>query len=329
MIKNSKRWRWVILGCLCFYGLAAYAQELSGPSRLFISPTAKVLRAMDVDLTAGSAFGVNMDGSFLHNIGIGLGNVAEVQITTSRLANNITAGSTSIPTSGFKMQLLPEELFGWEWFPIAAVFLQTTGGFNTNGWKGGWNGIVAAGDYLRANDEFAKNGIIHIGYDTRFTTLYGVVSEYLGPVGFHGGVSLTDVRVKGVNTQFYDWSTKEEPTERQQNLIGGFAGLTIDANPTTRYMFEVTLVPHLQYNVEDTLVDVKQIYLGLGGIRYFITDWLSTDTGIRYQSSFKGIADLEIRLSFNIFVPTKKVVQHVIQEVKRTRRERLSENKQN
>jgi len=45
--------------------------------------------------------------------------------------------------------------------------------------------------------------------------------------------------------------------------------------------------------------------LGIAGVRFFLTNWLSWDTGVRYQSNFAGIADAEINIAANLIVPLK------------------------
>ncbi len=278
-----------------------FISERVDPPRLYSVPVARVLGSMDIRVMGGGAFGVATDQSFLGKVGIGLGNIAEVEFSTVGMVTNITRGSTVFPTSSFKLMLIPENK--WH-IPALAVALRSSAN---------WQGVESDSRVLLAdNSKFveidessgALMSISGIGYHTRFTTMYGVTTLKLWFLSLHAGVSLTDVRVKELMVSYYGgWDSRSAPDELQKNLIGGFAGFDIESNPQTKLMFELRTVSNYEYDTGKKRIDVSRAYLAIGGVRFFFSRWLSTDVGVWYQSTFKGIADMQIKMSLNIFIP--------------------------
>lgn len=268
-----------------------FISERVDPPRLFTVPTARVLGSMDIRLVGGGAFGVATDKSFLGTVGIGLGNIAEVEFSTVGMVNNISRGSTVFPTSAFKLQLIPENRWN---IPLLTVAFRSSSN---------WQDVRSDEKVLAAEVDFLRAMVSNVGYDTRFTTMYGITTWKLWALSLHAGVSLTDVRVKELAVGYSYGDSYYDPVEQQKNLTGGFFGFDIESNPQTKLMFEVLTVSNYQYNVETKNIDVSEAYLGIGGVRFFFSRWLSTDVGVWYQSTFKGIADLQIKLGLNLFIP--------------------------
>ncbi len=274
--------------------LRQFISERIDPPRLFTIPAAKVLNSMDVRLTGGGAFGVATDRSFLGTIGIGLGNIAEVEFSTVRMMTNITRGSSVFPTSAFKLLLIPENR--WHIPTLAIAFRNSAN----------WSDVQSDSKVLEADlcgDGFREAGITSIGYETRFTTMYGVTSAHLWSMNIHAGLSLTDVRVQDLAVYSYINGDYVDPQEKQKNLVGGFFGFDIESNPQTKLMLELRTISNYQYNVETREIDVSEAYLAIGGVRFFFNRWVSTDVGVWYQSTFRGIADLQIKLGLNLYLP--------------------------
>lgn len=274
--------------------LKRFISDRIDPPRLFTVPAARVLGSLDVRLTGGGAFGVAADRSFLGTVSIGLGDIAEVEFSTVRMMTNITRGSSVFPTSAFKLMLIPENK--WHIPTLAIAFCNSAN----------WKDVQSDEKVLRA-DAFAAGfdeaGITNIGYDTRFTTMYGVTTVRFWSLSVHAGLSLTDVRVRDLAVFSYIEGDYADPQEKQKNLIGGFFGFDIESNPQTKLMFEIQTVSNYQYNVDTKEIDVSEAYLAIGGVRFFFNRWLSTDVGVWYQSTFRGIADLQIKLGLNLFIP--------------------------
>lgn len=114
---------------------------------------------------------------------------------------------------------------------------------------------------------------------------------------------MTDIRIRDTSAGYNFISPYYDPNEKQKDLIGGFGGFDFESNPQTKIMFEVKTVSDYRFNVERSEIEVNNSYMAIGGIRFFFTRWLSIDTGVLCQSNYKGIADSQIRLGLNIFIP--------------------------
>ncbi|MGC9363246.1 MAG: hypothetical protein ACP5FZ_01615 [Fidelibacterota bacterium] len=291
------------------------------PPRLFTIPTAGVLGSKDISLMGGGAFGVAVQQSFLGTIGMGLGNIAEVEFSTVGLINNISHGSPSVSTSAFKIQLIPENLFGWRFSPQLAVAIRSSAD---------WKSVTSDSKALSANSDFyvyneftqrKECAVNAIGYSTRFTIMYGVATLPLGPLRIHSGLTLTDIRIKDMNVDYIWLEDNNAPKEKQKNLIGGFAGFEIEYNPQTKLMVEVKTDSKHEYNLETKEIELSHTYVAIGGVRFFFTKWLSIDTGVLYQSNYTGIADSQIKLGLNLFLPTGSLPDYIKSTVKSKNRE--------
>ena len=271
--------------------LRRFISDRVDPPRLFTVPAARVLGSMDVRIMGGGAFGVAMNRSFLGTVGIGLGDIAEVEFSTVGMVTNISRGSTVFPTSAFKLMLIPENRYH---IPTLAIAIRNSAN---------WQDVQSDRRVLKADRDLMAYRIRDIGYDTRFTTMHGVTTLRLWILSIHLGLNLTDVRVRDLTVESDEFGHYEAPEEKQKNLTGGFFGFDIEQNPQTKLMFEVQTVSNFQYNVETREIDVSEAYLAIGGVRFFFNRWLSTDVGVWYQSTFKGIADLQIKLGLNLFLP--------------------------
>jgi hypothetical protein len=243
--------------------------------RLFNIPSADVLGSLDLFLTAGGSFGAEKEKSFLGRVGIGLGDVAEVEFSSLSVINTLRVSSTSIPTSAFKMRALRENgkrpALGWA--------LR-----GTTSWQ-----------VLDSDADAAS-------FETRLTKLYAVATKRIGTVAVHGGAGLTDVRVRNPR----GWRFEDPGDgEMQKNLVAPFGGVSVQANPRTLVMAEVEGVP--QYGFEWAKAcgpdDIKTVWAGVVGVRFYFAPWLATDAGVRYRSDFDGIADANIHVSANVLLP--------------------------
>ena len=255
-----------------------YQTMLSAPAelpRLFNVPTPEVLGSLDLYFTGGGAFGIEKERNFLGHAGLGLGDIAEVEFATQAVINSLQQGSSSVPTSAFKMQMLRER----EKLPAIAASLR-----GTTSWH-----------YLEGNDP-------NISFETRLTKLYLVASKQFGQVTAHLGAGLTDVRVRNPRGwRFHNPAEKE----LQRNLIAPFGGVSIQANPKALVMIEIEGLPSYNF-VEGGTYDgggIKNIWAGVIGVRFYFTNWLAADTGVRYRSDFDGIADANIQANINMLLP--------------------------
>lgn len=251
--------------------------------RLFNVPTANVLGSLDLYFTGGGAFGIEKERHFLGRAGLGLGDIAEVEFATQSVINSLQRGSSSLPTSAFKMLLLRERVG----LPAIAVALRGTTS---------WQSLDAS------------STTTYFSFQTRLTKLYIVVSRKINKVTGHVGIGLTDVRVR--NGQSYDFTNGSSVNtmngvELQRNLWAPFGGLSIQANPKTQVMLEIEGLPSYDFAAGRNYGadGIKNIWAGVIGVRFYFANWLAVDTGVRYRSDFDGIADSNIQANINFLLP--------------------------
>ncbi|MEK7727459.1 MAG: hypothetical protein AAB354_03545, partial [candidate division KSB1 bacterium] len=93
--------------------------------------------------------------------------------------------------------------------------------------------------------------------------------------------------------------------ELQSNLWAPFAGVSIQANPKAQVLFEIEGLPSYEFTAGEKhdSGDIKNIWAGVIGVRFYFTNWLAADTGVRYRSDFDGIADANIQANLNLLLP--------------------------
>ncbi len=252
--------------------------------RLFNVPTADVLGSLDFYFTGGGAFGIEKERNFLGHAGLGLGDIAEVEFSTQSVINSLQQGSSSLPTSAFKMLVMRERTG----LPAIAVAIR-----GTTSWQS-----------LEAN-----SATTYFSFQTRLTKLYMVASRGINKVTVHAGIGLTDVRVRNVHS--FNFITKRvavntmNGVELQRNLWAPFSGLSIQANPKTQVMLEIEGLPSYDFAAGEKYgaSGVKNIWAGVVGVRFYFANWLAADTGVRYRSDFDGIADSNIQANINLLLP--------------------------
>jgi hypothetical protein len=283
----------------------ANLQGASQPSKLFFIPTAKVLNSMEISLSGGSSYGVEESSGLLARFGLGLGGVAEMEFSTQQVANQLTGDETRFPSRTFKVQIIPQR-FTNHWFvPNLSAQLKTTS----------WGSVVENSSQISAavDEAFRLNymdkSLQSLQLSTRFTTMYVVAGKEFGIGGINLGASLTDVRTKEGGQWILDNNTWMHEYYRfpeiQKNIVKPFGGLFINANETTQVMAEVSALPNYKYNIEEKEIDITHAWIGIAGVRFFMFTWMSWDAGVRYISSFDGIADAEISVSMNMILPIK------------------------
>ena len=76
-------------------------------------------------------------------------------------------------------------------------------------------------------------------------------------------------------------------------------------------MVEIKTDSKHEYNIDTKEIELSHTYVGIGGVRFFFTKWLSIDTGVLYQTNYNGIADSQIKLGLNLFMPTGSMSEQV------------------
>jgi len=273
----------------------------SVPTKNFSTPTGRVLKSLEFMISLGSSFGIEENAGMLGHIAVGLGGVAEIELTRSSFMNELTGQQKNLPTSIFKMGLIPER-FSNHWFiPNISLQLHSTP----------WQSSVNEGSRLTesAKASYDASNLSRINMDNRFTTLYGIIGKEFNFLSINGGFTLTDVRVRNAWQWIFDQNLGYEVyyaiPEMQKNLIAPFGNISIAANEDTQLMAELQAIPLIDYNIKNKQVLIKRTWRAIVGVRFFIASWLSLDTGVKYLSSAKGIADSEVNVGLNMMVPFK------------------------
>ena len=273
----------------------------SVPTKNFSTPTGRVLKSLEFMISLGSSFGIEENAGMLGHIAVGLGGVAEIELTRSSFMNELTGQQKNLPTSIFKMGLIPER-FSNHWFiPNISLQLHSTP----------WQSSVNEGSRLTesAKASYDASNLSRINMDNRFTTLYGIIGKEFNFLSINGGFTLTDVRVRNAWQWIFDQNLGYEVyyaiPEMQKNLIAPFGNISIAANEDTQLMAELQAIPLIDYNIKNKQVLIKRTWRAIIGVRFFIASWLSLDTGVKYLSSAKGIADSEVNVGMNLMVPFK------------------------
>jgi hypothetical protein len=70
-------------------------------------------------------------------------------------------------------------------------------------------------------------------------------------------------------------------------------------------VFQSTFLLLSQFGLNSSAGNIARKFQYQFGVRFFIARWLSLDTGVKYLSSAKGIADSEVNVGLNMMVPLK------------------------
>jgi hypothetical protein len=259
------------------------------PRRLFVIPMADVLGSMEINLGGGTAFGVRKTEKrpFLGHLRLGLGDVAEVELSTVGIINRLSEGDATIPTAAFKLKFLPEGRIR----PAVAGALQSSLWHSEN----------------RGRIKFEK----------RLSTLYIVASKTMGRLSLHAGVSVNDLRIRTKDIHA-DTLISPPPAEAEdkdyynRNPVGPFAGIMAEVNPKTFLMLEVEQVAEYEFDEEETELsedDISTEWMVIAGVRFFFADWLAVDSGVMYRSDYHGIGDAQIQAGMNINLPMQRIVR--------------------
>jgi hypothetical protein len=283
-------------------------KSASQPSRLFSIPSADILKSMEISVSGGGAFGVEGGKALLRNFIIGLGGIAEVEFTSSGMTNRLTGKSEILPTSSFKVSLIPERYRDHWYIPDIAVQLRSASWQSLEG-----NNNALQSEY-KAYSAYMQGNLHAVDQvQKRFSILYMIIGKRIPGLGsLQLGMSQTDVRTKGGYQTIYlpyrlEYTTAEIP-EMKKSFLSPMGGFEIIANQNTHLMAEIQAIPLFDYNFKQEKVTISQTWLSVAGVRFFISEWLSLDTGIKYQSDFEGIADAEIDIGVNFVFPVNQVI---------------------
>ena len=264
-------------------------------ARLFLTPNGRVLESMEVSLTLGGAFGAMNKGEYLGIASIGLGDVAELEVSTWRLVSNLFKGTTALGTTSLKVVVFRA---GEE-----SMLPDATLTFRSNP---SWASIEVSGDELSSD---IIDQVDEVNFEMHMASLYFTVSKYLfADITLHAGVSLMDVRTRSGSALLVDTLMNGDILDLQENIVSGFVGFERQVNPHTILMGEISSVPRFNYRPPPlNTLEVDQVALIIAGFRFYFTERISTDAGVKYRTDYDGIADAEINVGLNVGFNLKQV----------------------
>ena len=92
---------------------------------------------------------------------------------------------------------------------------------------------------------------------------------------------------------------------------GAFIGFTNMINPSTMLLIDFTTVPRLNLNLkakQEHSVNFTHDYIILWGLRYFLHDYISFDSAVRYYNSKSELSDIQVKLGVNVILPIKRII---------------------
>lgn len=260
-------------------------------NKIFATPTADVLKSLDLNIILGGAFGFEESSAFLGNIALGLGGVADVEVNTGSLLGALANVNQNIPTITLKGKIYT----GAENYPAIAIGLRSS-----NDWDR--TRIYESG--IRASEpNLYEEGLRNVDYEARITTAFVAFSKNVNEnLSLHAGGGISDLRYRNVRLGWYlyDYTSNNEINKKQ--LGYAFGGFIYTINERAQFMFEAQTMPYFNVSTKDRTIIPKQRGLMVAGIRSAVSKVLLFDTGIRYQSNYKGLADTQIRLSLSFFI---------------------------
>jgi hypothetical protein len=281
----------LIAGFLCsVISFRAASQEsfpITPVQRLFTVPTGRILGSYEVLLTLGGAYGAMNKGEYLGIASVGLGNVAEVEISTWRMVSNLFQGTTALGTTALKVGLLHEN--GSASRPDVAMIFRL---------NPSWSEVKSNDRKFLAEVE---GQVSEIHFKMHIASLYLSVSKSLSPaLALHAGAFLMDVRTKEGSVSFPDapYAPLSIPDFRK-NLVSGFFGFESQVNDRTFILGEVTGSPRYNYHVGSNTMSVDQVATVIAGVRFYFASRISADAGVKYRSDYLGIADADIAVGLN------------------------------
>jgi len=273
--------------CLsAFSCLQAEDFQAQSLARLFTVPQGRVLESMEVLLSLGGAYGSMNKGEYLGRASVGLGDFAELEISTWRLVSNLVNGSTALGTTALTVGLIRQQP-GTALPDLALSFRLNPS----------WKDVEVSGSDLA--DEI-EDEVDEVKFQAHFASLYMNLSKNItAELKLHGGIFLTDMRTRSGSALVTGGGLVTIPDERQ-DLIGGFGGIEHQLNPRTYLIAEISSVPRFNYAPSSSTLAIDQVAMFIGGVRFFFDRRISMDAGVKYRSDYGGIADSEIAVGLNI-----------------------------
>ncbi|MFC2150537.1 hypothetical protein ACFLQV_03435 [Calditrichota bacterium] len=266
-------------------------------SRMFVAPTGTTLPTGFMNLAFGGSFASQGGKEYLGLISIGLGNIAEFEVSTSHILTNVVNLSEPIGTTSLKF-LLHRTKPGSQ-MPNIALTLRSNSWSRVQGDEGDLSGPAQP-------DGGGGRNVTQVDFDVHETTLFLSATKEVYPKYIaHGGLIYQELNIRDIS--FYP--VNNLTPDSKEWMIGAYFGVEHQVNELTQSILEVGSKPRIDF--DDTLNDltISNLYYLIGGVRFFLNSNASIDAAIRYRSDYDGLSDMEIRTGLNIGIDLQKEIK--------------------
>lgn len=264
-------------------------------SRMFVSPNGQTLPSGVMNFAFGGSFASQGGKEYLGLISIGMGNIAEFEISTAHIITNIISDSEPIGTTSLKFILYSEKKTS----PIPPLVLT----LRSNSWS---RFSADEGDLAGPAEDYPGGNVYNVDFDVHQTSLFLSTTKILYPTyKVHGGFVFHEFRVRDI--EFYGSGNVSRTLKNtKKGVFGVFAGLEHEINETTHSILEFGSKPRIEFDNVLESVGTDNLYYMVAGVRFFLTQMTSLDAAIRYRSDYSGLSDAEIRTGLNIGLDIRK-----------------------
>lgn len=278
--------------CAVFVSLPVHAAERQTvaldppvePSNLFSIPTGRVVQSMDIDLS-GTGVMLSAEGSRpLFGAVLGLGDIAQLEMGTLPVVSGLSGESElqDVKSAGLKV------------FVPLTRYAQ---------------GLAAS--FRRSADSRQYVGPTRFDYKVGEFYTMATVANYPKPehatdptAGWNG------VKAKGHFGMKYIDAQMDGVGETSTSFWRPVLGLELwKSDARARIVGEVNWIAGFH---ADGIERVEPIRVVTGGVRYFFSQHVTLDIGVRNQSDYAGLADSAIQARFNFSLPTHSLRDRIV-----------------
>ncbi len=249
------------------------------PSSLSIVPTASVTRSLDVDISGVGVFPGTGKTLSRGAVLLGIGNIAEVELSKVAMVSSLASPNqmSSAPGGGLKVA-----------FPM---------------WRH-WKGMAVGFRRSGAHEE----SVGPVTYKEKVGEFYTVASmaNFLTPeegAAASGGWMGTKLKAHFGLSYLAARLTSGLTEAHKKAFVRPFGGVEIwrggSSIPHTRVMAEFGWMAHFKPEQQ-----IDDIWVGIGGIRFFVHRYATLDIGVRYQSNYEGLSESTLQTQLRLGWPT-------------------------
>lgn len=278
-------------------------------NRLFLLPEANILESMKINLGAGTnLFNSNVQDNsplppFLVHMTVGLGDVAEFELGSIEVINELENGKPWLITGSLKFGISEGKLI--KDLPALAIYVQRSASWLHKDTKG------------------------QLEYKKKLTHLLFVASKTFGPIRLQGGAGgmIPGLSIYNVDTKFHISFPRAGSPEMSDSTVhkwhfSGAVALQWRANSLISLMLEYNNLPKYAFNLHEVFNQglsadsVKMVLTKqeawLGGVRFSVTNSAFFDAGLMWRKTGKAADDFEqgmisFRLGMNVGFSIKRL----------------------